>query len=162
MDTKQEHHVKDIMKHFDTAMLITHLPNDRSHARPMRIAEVGKDGVVRFATSKNSPKIKEITKDHSVHLVFQSSSVFLSLIGKAKIEDDPKLVKRLWSEPWRVWFPKGEDDPSICIIAVTPDEAEFWDNSGMEGISYAFKAATAYVQGKKPAIDPSIHGKVAL
>lgn len=155
-------HVKDLLHDFTTAMLMTHLPNNRSHVRPMRVADVTKDGSVRFATSLKSPKVDEISKDKNVHLVFQTSSAFMSLQGTAKIETDKKLVQELWSEPWRVWFPKGKDDPDICIITVTPREAEFWDNSGSQGLMYMFEAAKAYVQGKKPAVDKDVHAKVAL
>ena len=154
--------VKDLVKHFDTAMMITRQPNDKLHGRPMQIAEANEDGMVRFATSLRSPKIKEIEDDDRANLVFQNSSQFLSMSGTVKIETGAKLIDRLWSESWRIWFPEGKDDPNICIITMTPEQAEFWDNSGMQGIAYAFKAAKAYIQGKQPEEDPNVHGKVSM
>ena len=162
MAQKPVEHVKDLLKHFETAMMITHPARGKLHMRPMQIAETGTDGLLRFATSLISPKIEEISVDDQVHLVFQKSSRFLTLEGTAAIENDAKLVDRLWSEAWRVWFPEGKDDPNICIITVTPTQAEFWDNSGMHGIAYVFNAAKAYIQGKQPDEDPKAHGKVAM
>lgn len=160
-DSKVEH-VKDLLHDFKTVMMVTHLPKGQNHVRPMQIADTTKDGAVRFATSVQSPKVDEISKNHDVTLVFQNATSFMSLHGTAKIEQDKNLVHELWSEAWRVWFPKGKDDPEICIITVMPQEAEFWDNSGSNGLKYAFEAAKAYVQGKKPESDASVHGKVTM
>ena len=155
-------HIKELLKTFDTAMLITHKGADGIHARPMQIVEKTDDGVVRFATSMKSPKIKEITKDEDVYLTFQGKSAYLALEGTADVEKDRATIDRVWDETLKVWFPKGKDDPDLCILTVTPKSAEFWDNSGMEGISYMFKAAKAYVSGTRPEIDKDIHGKAKL
>lgn len=162
MTSKPIEHVKDLMQHFDSVMMITHSLNGKLHARPMHIAEISPQGILRFATSLVSPKIKEISADDQINLLFQKSSRFLSLEGTAKIEKNSKLIDQLWSETWRVWFPEGKDDPNIGIISVVPKHAEFWDSSGARGIAYVFEAAKAYVQGKQPGEDPKLHGKVSM
>jgi general stress protein 26 len=162
MTKKAVQHVKDLVKDFDRAMLITQKRDDEIHVRPMQIAEANEKGVLRFATSLRSAKVDEISDNDRVNLVFQNSSKFLVMSGKAKIETNVKLINRLWSESWRVWFPEGKGDPSICFITITPKDAEFWDNSGTKGIAYAFKAAKAYIQGTMPEEDSDAHGKVSL
>ena len=155
-------HVKDLLKNFNSVMMITHTANGKLHVRPMQIAEVSADGFLRFATSLASPKIAEISGDDHINLLFQNSSQFLSLVGTAEVEKNTPLIERLWSESWRIWFPEGKEDPNICIITVKPKQAEFWDNAGMQGIAYAFKAAKAYIQGTQPEEDPKSHGKISM
>ena len=40
-------------------------------------------------------------------------------------------MKAIWKEPYKVWFPKGPDDPEIVLVEVDLMEAEYWDNRGM-------------------------------
>ena len=117
-----EKHLKEILNGFDTVMMITRSNGVGVHARPMRIAEIGEDGGLYFATSVQSPKVQEIQNDASVSLMFQSPEKFVALHGKARVERDAGLIERLWSEDWRVWFPKGKNDPSLVILKVEPRE----------------------------------------
>ncbi len=86
MTKKPFQHVKDLVKDFDKAMLITQKQQGKIHVRPMQIAETTDEGVLRFATSLRSAKIREISDDNRVNLVFQNSSQFLVMSGEAKIE----------------------------------------------------------------------------
>ena len=72
------------------------------------------------------------------------------------------LIERLWSEAWRVWFPGGKDDPSLCLIRVEAREAEYWDNAGTQGIKYVLEAVKAYAKGETPAVDNKQNAKVGL
>jgi general stress protein 26 len=162
MAKTQERHVKDLLKDFDTAMLVTRKSSSAVHARPMHIAEITENGTVYFATSKTSPKAQEIENDAHVTLIFQEKSKFIAMYGVASLVDDQKLIDRLWSETWKVWFPKGKSDPALTILKVSPDNAEYWDNEGLQGLSYVFSAAKAYMKGETPKTDADTHGKVAL
>jgi general stress protein 26 len=75
---------------------------------------------------------------------------------------DPALIDRLWKEAWKVWFPRGKSDPSIALLRFDAERGEFWDNSGLQGLSYVFEAAKAYVRGERPHVDPDQHGQVRL
>jgi general stress protein 26 len=152
----------DAVKGFRTAMLITHGGGGRMNARPMAVAELRPDGDTCFATSMDAPKVQEIEQSPAVTVTFQSSAVFARLTGTATLTCDRALIDRLWSEAWRVWWPKGKDDPSIVLIRVAADEGEYWDNAGVQGIKYAFEAAKAYLKGERPAIDPGVHGTTKL
>ncbi|HEY4162631.1 MAG TPA: pyridoxamine 5'-phosphate oxidase family protein [Dongiaceae bacterium] len=149
----------DIIKDFNNALLVT-LSNGRSHARPMAVAEIRRDGDVFFATSLQSPKIAEIEANPEVIVTFQSGSQFASISGNAEIVRDRALVDKLWSEAWKVWFPGGKSDPTLCLIRVDAREGEYWDNAGAQGIKNAYKMAKAYMQGKTPGIDEKQHAKV--
>jgi general stress protein 26 len=152
----------DLLEDFDVAMMITFAGGQTPHARPMQIAEAD-DGQLYFATSLDSAKLRDIETDPRVLLIMQEGSVYVSLSGTAHPSTDPELIERLWSEAWKVWFPEGKDDPNIVILRVEPEEAEYWDNSGMEGVAYAMTALKAYVKGKRPIeTDAAQHGKVQM
>lgn len=136
------------LKRFDTAMLVTHV-DGRLRSRPMAVAEVGADGRVTFATSIASPKVDELAADAEVNVAMQSATHYLSLTGRGRVVRDRALIERLWSEAWKVWFPKGKDDPDLCLIQVDPEEGEFWDQSGGKGLRMMWAAAKAYVTGTK-------------
>jgi general stress protein 26 len=158
---KQER-LYDVIKDFDNALLVTSAPNGRSHARPMHIAEIREDGDIFFATSTESPKIGEIAANPEVLVTFQGSRQFAAVAGRAEMVTDRNLIDQLWSEAWKVWFPEGKRDPTLCLIRVDARDGEYWDNAGMQGIKYAFKAAKAYMQGRTPAPDEKQNAKVRL
>ncbi len=144
-------------------MLVTHTGEHGFHARPMAIAQVEKDGRLWFITSAETAKVHEIEMDSQVHLIAQDDHAFLSLSGRATLIGDREKIAHLWREPFRVWFPKGKDDPDIELIAVRPERGEFWDNTGAKRFKYLWEAAKAYVSGTPPdADDGEMHGKVRL
>ena len=155
-------HLYEILKDFRTAMLVTRDDDGKMHGRPMAVAELNKDGQTYFATDAHSAKTAEAMADPNVVITFQSSSEFASLTGTLAVIRDRALIDRLWSDTWRVWFPDGKDDPNLVLLSVTPSEAEYWDNSGSEGLKYAFEAVTAYFKGRRPETDTSQNAKVKL
>ena len=154
-------HLFDLIKDFSTAMLVTGSGREL-HGRPMAVAEFKPGSDAYFATSDRSPKIAEIKNDDHVLLTFQSRNEFVSVAGTATIVKDQALIERLWSDAWKVWFPGGKSDPTLCILKVAPTSAEYWDNSGAEGLKYLFEGAKALVQGKKPETDEKQNAKVTL
>jgi general stress protein 26 len=97
-----------------------------------------------------------------VVITFQSSRQFAAVYGRAELVRDRNLIDQLWSEAWKVWFPEGKADPTLCLIRVDSREGEYWDNAGMQGVKYAFEAAKAYMQGRTPAPDEKQNAKVRL
>jgi general stress protein 26 len=158
---KQER-LYDVIKDFDNAILVTSAAGAGNHARPMQIAEIREDGDIFFATSTDSPKIAEIAANPDVVVTFQSSRQFAAVYGHAEVVRDRNLIDHLWSEAWKVWFPKGKADPTLCLIRVAGREGEYWDNAGMQGIKHAFQAAKAYMQGRTPVQDEKQNAKVRL
>jgi general stress protein 26 len=159
-DTRE--HLHDLIKDFRSALLITHTSEGGEHIRPMAVAKVAPDEELFFATGITSPKVEEIAKNPAVAVAFQSSSEFAALYGTARIVKDRALIDELWSEAWRVWFPGGKDDPNLCLIAVQPKTAEYWDNSGVEGFKYLYEGLKAVLQKRTPETDQTQHAKVSL
>lgn len=161
-DQDQRAHLVSVLEGFETAMLVTKSRTGDLSARPMALAEVREDGTIYFSTNITSPKVEEIVVDPQVLVTMQGKTKFAQLSGVAAIVKDRALVDRLWKEDWKVWFPKGKDDPSLCLIAVDPERGEYWDNSGAKGLAYLYRAAKAYLQGTRPEASRDQAAKVQL
>jgi general stress protein 26 len=157
-------HLRELVSDFDAAMMVTVARDGRMHARPMAVAEINDRGDSYFATSIVSPKVDEVLGDPRVLITFQGTRRFATISGTARVVRDRTLIERLWSESWRIWFPGGKDDPTLCLLAVEARYGELWDSSGMRGIKYAFQAAKAYLTATTPPRDddPDQHAKVRL
>jgi len=152
----------DLLKKFDTAMLVSHTPEGEARARPMAIAGVEENGGIWFVSRRADPKVAEIVADERVLVVMQGSSAYLSVTGHAEVIQDRERVQSLWSPSWKIWF-KDKQDPNLMLIHVRPVEAEFWDQGGFEGVKYLVRAAAAFVSGRQLAgseHDPKQHAKL--
>ncbi len=156
--------IHDLLETFDTAILVTHVDPDGLRARPMAIARIEENCDLWFFTGRESSKVHEIEQDRKVLIVCQKDhSQYVSVSGKGRLISDRRRIRELWKESYRTWFPRGADDPDIVLISVQVEEAEYWDNQGMNGIRYAFEAAKAYVTGTRPEVkEGSQHDRVAL
>lgn len=151
----------DLLKNFDVAILVTHHAK-QMHARPMVIARLNAEMDTYLLTDTDSVKVHEIEKNPDALLTFQSSRQFASMKGAVAVSHDLALLETMWKETWKVWFPLGKDDPNIAILKFIPQEGEFWDNAGMQGLKYVYGAAKAYIAGERPILDTSQHNKIKL
>ena len=156
-------HVQELLADFHTGMLVTHASSERFHARPMAIADRDANGDVWFVTSGGAPKVAEAREDGRALLTMQSQSKWVTLGGHLEIVNDRAKIDELWNDGFKVWFPKGKDDPSLTLMHLVTDEAEYWDQSGLKGVKYALAAAKAFVKGERvEANDPAMHATVKL
>jgi general stress protein 26 len=161
---KAQQNFVEILHKFDRAMLVTHAPEAGFHARPMAIADTDQDGSLWFITGADTAKVDELERDAQVMAIMQSSSKWLSVVGRAEVRRDKARIDQLWKEAFRVWF-SGKDDPNIVLLRLSPTEAEYWDSSGLKGLKFALQFAAAYVTGKElhgGADDVDQHAKVPL
>lgn len=150
-DSNPRIHLYNLITKFHTAMLVTRTPGGALRARPLSLAAVHDEGLLYFATSVDSPKVAEIAAHPEVLITLQDGVRYVSISGAARVCRERALIDRLWSESWRVWFPEGKDDPALCILAVAPRDAEYWDQSGAKRIKYLVEMAAAYVRGTTPS-----------
>jgi len=160
MDNHQK--LLSILKDFDTAMLVTQSPDGAIVARPMHIAQLDDDGGLWFVSERDSGKIKDVKSSDRVAVTVQSSNEYASVVGTVNLSSDRQKIEELWTESWRVWFPLGKDDPSLCLMHIVPETGEYWDNSGAEGVKYLLKAGQAYLKGEKPNVDQIMNAKVSM
>jgi general stress protein 26 len=154
--------VVELARSIGTGMLVSHSP-EGLRSRPMSVAEITDQGEIWFLTSMSSPKVDELTKDPHTLVVLAESSRYLSITGTATVLRDSVKARQLWSESNRVWF-KSADDPDLVLVRVDPQWAEYWDQSGLNGVKFAAKAAAAYLKGEplRDTDDVRSHAKVRL
>jgi general stress protein 26 len=153
----------ELLKQFSTAMLVTHESDGRLRARPMAIAQVEDSGKLWFLSGEDTAKVHEIIKDTRVHLTLQKDrAVYLSINGHATLIHDRSKVDELWNETFKVWFPDGKSDPSLVLISVEPEDAEYWDNQGWKKVKYLFQAAKAYLTHSTPEVEEQEHGMLRM
>lgn len=149
----------ELLESFDTAMLVTRRGND-IRSRPMAIADCSPDGRLWFLTNIESGKLNELTDEPQVNLTLQADAKYLSISGAAVATRDPEKVQELWSAACNAWFPEGKNDPSVIVLEIVPTYAEYWDNSGAEGVQALFELGKSVVTGDTPQFDFSAHQKL--
>ncbi len=143
-------HLLELVRDFDTAMLVTRGPDGAFRGRPLSVAKECDDGRLFFAIRVESLHVHELAGDPNVAVLFQDDQRQVSLSGTARLRRDRALVEELWSEAWKLWFPHGVDDPNLAILEVRPTGGEYWDRTGLAGMRYLFAAMKAYATGTKP------------
>jgi general stress protein 26 len=152
-ESEKKERLAGLLKEFDTAMLVTRTVSGELRSRPLAITENRGDGMLYFATAVESEKVHELVADSHVNVTLQAKHRFISISGHARISHERALIDALWSDSWKIWFPKGKSDPSLRLIVVEPSEAQYWDAEGWEGLKYLFEAAKAVVTGVRPDSD---------
>jgi general stress protein 26 len=160
MDAKKQ--LYDVANGFRSAMLVTYGRDGVLNARPMAVAELEPDSDAYFSTSLASPKIAEIEADARVLVTFQGGSQFATIFGTVEIVRDRALVERLWTEDWRLWFPKGKDDPTLCLLKLSAERGEYWDTNGLEGVKFLIESVKARVSGRSPEKTEAQNAKIRL
>jgi general stress protein 26 len=144
--------IEKLVKGIHICMMTTARADGSLSSRPMAVQDKPFDGTLWFLTRSTSDKIDEIEHDQHVMLSFAepSNSKYISLRGRARVNQDRDKIKDLWNPMYKAWFPKGEDDPEIAVLRVDVNEADYWEASGAKVVmlvKYAFAAATG---GKVP------------
>lgn len=140
-----------MIKDVDVAMMTTH---DGGHlrSRPMwTLQQGGFDGRLHFFTRASSAKAGEVGRDHEVALSYAdpTSQSYVSVSGTASVGRDAALIRRLWAEPMRTWFPQGPDDPDLALLTVEVDAAEYWDSPSSTMV-HLYGYAKAALTGRSP------------
>lgn len=121
------------------------MEGSRIRSHPMSPHFVEGERTVWFMTKKGADKLCDIRADEDVTLAFSdaASGNYVSLMGRANIVDDRTKIHALWSAPLKQYF-DGPDDPSIVLIAVNADEADYWNgpNAVMAGLKMLVTATT--------------------
>lgn len=122
--------VADLAKDIKVGMLTTLDTDGEFVARPMAQQEVEFDGDLWFFAERDSRKVAQIQADPHVGVTLSSSSTWISINGTAQIVVDAGKAKELWNAGIAAWLPQGPEDPSVVLIKVTGETAEYFDSPG--------------------------------
>jgi general stress protein 26 len=153
--------IGELIKDVRICMLTTAGPDGSFDSRPMATQETDFDGTVYFLTRQESGKVQEMEDDTHVSLIYAdpSNHNYVTAKGRAQISHDKAKIHELWNPMFKAWFPDGEDDPSIAVIKVEVEEANYWEASSSKlvfGIKYLARAITG------GGVDVGEQGKVLV
>ncbi len=121
--------LKELTEDIDFCMLTT-IDSGQLRSRPMSTQQTEFDGDLWFFTSDNTHKVEEIEKDNRVCVAYSKpdASTYISISGTASISKDPAKMEELWSPILKAWFPEGLEDPHLCLLKVSAEQAEYWES----------------------------------
>ncbi len=130
-DTRQEsiEKLKTLTEGMDFCMLTT-INGGQLRSRPMSTQEFDEGGELWFFTSDDTHKVDEIEADNRVNAAYSKpdDNVYVSVAGRAAIVKDRQKIEELWNPILKAWFPDGLDDPTLCLLKISVEEAEYWDS----------------------------------
>jgi general stress protein 26 len=144
--------LRELVKEIDFCMLTTVDEDGDLHSRPMSSnGEIDEDGSIWFFTNASSHKVSEIARRPRVNVSFADpdNQRYVSVSGTGELVRDQKKIEELWKPEFKIWFPKGKDDPEIALLRVSLEKAEYWD-SPSSTIGYALSFVSSLVTGKEP------------
>lgn len=120
----------DLIKDVKIAMLTTVEPDGRLHSRPMATQQVEFDGELWFFTKDTAPKVEETQLNRHVSVTYSSPDKgrFVAVAGTGQLVRDRDQIRRLWNPLYKIWFPEGLDDPSLALLRIEVQQAEYWDS----------------------------------
>ncbi|MFW3172670.1 pyridoxamine 5'-phosphate oxidase family protein [Geodermatophilus sp. CPCC 206100] len=139
--------------------LTTTTPEGKLTSRPMTLQEVEFDGDLWFFAERGADWVTHIAASPEVNVGVGSGGTWVSLTGHALVVNDPAKKKELWNAGVEAWLPQGPEDPSVILVKVDADSAEYWDAPGGR-LATAFSFAKAKVTGQR--IDSGENEKVDL
>ena len=133
------------------AMLTTVDDRGILRSRPMATQQAEFDGTLWFFTKESSGKSDEVKMDSHVNVAYSDNHrhSYVSASGDARIVRDGAKMKELWNPFVAAWFPKGLEDPELCLLKVNVSEAEYWDAPASRMVQL-IKMATGALTGKPP------------
>jgi general stress protein 26 len=142
-----------LIEGIDVAMLTTATHDGRLLSRPLRNRGLDADGALCFITDRDSHKVEEVRTHPRVNVAFSAptDNTFVSVAGRAQVLFDKAKLQELWSPAMGVFYPRGVDDPALCVLRVQAESAEYWDSPGGL-VGTALYLAAAVLTGEADAL----------
>jgi general stress protein 26 len=144
--------LREMIKEIDFCMLTTIDENGDLHSRPMSSnGQIDPNGDLWFFTSASSHKVSEVANSPKVNVSFADpeNQKYISTSGTAELTRDRRKIEELWKPEFKIWFPKGKDDPEIALLRVGLEKAEYWDSSSSTA-GYVLSLVSSLITGKQP------------
>lgn len=152
---------KELIAHSPICHFLTRLDQRPIPTRPMATQQVDDEGIFWFLGSHDSALDSDIMKDCYVQLLYSNSKnpEFLSVFGTATLVDDMAKKRALFGPLAKTWFPKGPEDPDLCLVKVKPLDGYYWDTKHGKMFTLLKMAASAVI-GKRS--DEGVKGKISV
>ena len=144
--------LRELIKEIDFCMLTTIGEDGDPHSRPMSSnGDIDPNGDLWFFTNASSHKVDEVVRSPKVNVSFADpdNQRYVSVTGTAQLIRDREKIDELWRPEFKMWFPKGKDDPEVALLCVSLEKGEYWD-SPSSTIGFALSFVSSVITGKQP------------
>jgi general stress protein 26 len=151
-EQQQREKVKELVKDARICMLATMTEDGKHVSRPMAVQDVEFDGDLWFFAYTDSDLVAQVHAYPQVNVSFSDSkqNAWVSLSGAAEQVNDPAKAKELWNPLLKAWFPDGLETPTLTLVKVHVDTAEYWESAHSSKVVTMLGAVKAAVTGKTP------------
>lgn len=130
-ETNDVERFSQLIKDIKFAMLATVNSDDGSLcSRPMTLQQAQFDGTLWFFAGRTTRPVMDILDQPRVNLAFSEpkNNSYISASGQAEVVQDRAKAEELWNPIYKAWFPKGLEDPDLCLIKVMVESADYWES----------------------------------
>ena len=138
----------ELAKKIDICMFTT-WDGERQRSRPLSARVSREDHAIYFLVDVEAAANVHVERFPLVSCAFVDSGghKYAVISGAAELSNDRNKIKALWSNFDKAWW-DDENDPTIRLLKVTPDDGELWDSPN-KAVAFA-KMAIASVTGSPP------------
>ena len=122
-----------LINRIDICILATRAEDGELHARPMsNNGEADWNGQSWFFAPSDGRLVAELRANPEVVTTYRAEQgfTFVTISGRATLESDPSLKRRLWLDELERWFPNGPEDPNVTLIRLDAGAAQWWTEHG--------------------------------
>jgi len=115
--------LRERLKGDRTAMLTTIDERGTLSSRPLSVQTYNDHGDVFFLVGRDGEWVGNDGEAANASIV-DSGSTWLSISGRLRFSDDPKLIDELWDDTSAEYFPNGKSDAIVAFVQ--SDRWEYW------------------------------------
>jgi len=121
--------LNELIGGIEFAILTTIRPDGTLHSCPMAAHGVDPTGVLWFVSGSNTEKVEAVKTSQRVNVSFADPAAerYVSISGFCELVRDHVKAKELWKPSYTSWFRGGLDDPSLILLKIDVQQAEYWD-----------------------------------
>jgi len=123
--------LNELISGIPVAILTTQRPDGSLHSCPMMTYPADTSGVLWFLAGDHSEKAEAIRTSQQVNLSYADAATqrYISVSGFCELIRDRAFARQLWHPEYASWFRGGIDDPTLILMKVDIQQAEYWDAS---------------------------------
>jgi general stress protein 26 len=101
-----------------------------------RVKEKGESSPSGVKPGHQHQTTAQFERDGAVGLVFidTKAKAYLSITAQGEVLRDHTKAAQIWKSTDNVWW-RGPDDPAVCVLRVTPINAELWDGPASKALA---------------------------
>ncbi len=123
----------ELIDHIQIAMLVSLAADGQTLvSRPLATLESDGQSEIWFFIRDDSGTVDDVTLHPQVNLSYADPhhNRYVSVVGKASLVRDRERIDELWTSRVEPYFPQGRDDPTLRLLKVEVQSAEYWQQPG--------------------------------